>query len=374
MSSWFVNYSDFYLDPARPGLTLGSILVSILAAAVISARRSPHGLLDMDVALSVRGLAIVFLVLGHFSSICLQKGTFLDAGGILAVVSLLFLSGYGLTKKYGFQELGGRFWARRLRRLYVPLWLTLILFVALDAVLIGLTHPWPELVYNFAGGHFNGVFSRVNAPAWFVGFLLAMYALFFGVSRVRTGRAGRLALLYAGSLGVFALVKFSPLTGRHWVWLYYPLVFPSGVAFAMLEASKPELLERLADKKFACVSLFTFCCLVLYAWGKTLPDLSVINMFQPIPLVGALVCILLLYRNVRWKSRALMFIGTYSYEIYLLHLPFMAKYDFFLFRKPLALWFLFYAIALLVAAVGLSAISRLIISATESRRGLSGNE
>ena len=51
------------------------------------------------------------------------------------------------------------------------------------------------------------------------------------------------------------------------------------------------------------------------------------------------------------KSGMLQFLGKYSFEVYLLHFPFMVYYDFFIFRKPLVFFFFVYAIFVLLLSV-----------------------
>ena len=63
---------------------------------------------------SFRGLAIMFLLLGHLSEKCIEGVTFLDNGGRWAVVVFLFLSGVSLAKTYGLDSLDKRFILNRM--------------------------------------------------------------------------------------------------------------------------------------------------------------------------------------------------------------------------------------------------------------------
>lgn len=55
--------------------------------------------------------------------------------------------------------------------------------------------------------------------------------------------------------------------------------------------------------------------------------------------------------QIGFISKALSFLGTYSYEIYLLHFSFLVKYDFLLFRMPSWISILIYLICIIFLSV-----------------------
>ncbi|MBK7552761.1 MAG: acyltransferase family protein [Syntrophaceae bacterium] len=124
----------------------------------------------------------MLLLLGHLSEKCIAGVTYLEDGGRWAVVVFLFVSGVSLSKTYGLAALDKRFILNRIRRLAIPFWLTLALFLALDHYLLGyyysikriilaiggIMYPWPPM------GH-----------AWFITYLIFLYGLYYFVSLLR---------------------------------------------------------------------------------------------------------------------------------------------------------------------------------------------
>ena len=83
-----------------------------------------------------KGIAIIFLLVGHYSAFCLEGAQPFEMFGEIAVIIFLFLSGVGLTKSYGFNKIDKIYLVKRLRRIMIPLWLTLALFYFLDFLLL----------------------------------------------------------------------------------------------------------------------------------------------------------------------------------------------------------------------------------------------
>ena len=69
------------------------------------------------------------------------------------------------------------------------------------------------------------------------------------------------------------------------------------------------------------------------------------------------------------RSCLLVFFGSYSFEIYLVHFPFMEYYDFDLFRKPLVLFFFMYLGFVTALAVGLKSLTVRFNALTFTRSG-----
>jgi peptidoglycan/LPS O-acetylase OafA/YrhL len=69
---------------------------------------------------TLRGLAVLFLILGHFSNQVADSFLPLYWAAAWAVIIFLFASGIGLTKKYGLSKLSAGFWKNRIKRLMFP--------------------------------------------------------------------------------------------------------------------------------------------------------------------------------------------------------------------------------------------------------------
>lgn len=73
-----------------------------------------------------------------------------------------------------------------------------------------------------------------------------------------------------------------------------------------------------------------------------------VKSLGPVSFILFLTMLVFLLEKSSLNSGFLQWIGKYSFEIYLIHLPFMLYYDFLLFRKPLFIYFLLY-LAIIIA-------------------------
>ena len=77
----------------------------------------------------------------------------------------------------------------------------------------------------------------------------------------------------------------------------------------------------------------------------------------PIPLIVALIMLSVILDSSKYESRVLSLLGVYSFEIYLVHYPFMVYYDFLLYRKPLIFFFFVYLSVIVLLGYLLRVIS-----------------
>ena len=162
----------------------------------ITSRKTENHFFDIPTTTSLRGVAVLFLIFGHLSIKCLKDKMFFNLGGYWAVIIFLFISGYGLYQSYELSNTKNGFWEKRISKLYIPLWITLALFIVLDHFLIKLHHPLSELVFNFLGFHLNGVLVRVNAVAWFVEYVMVLYFIFWIVSKLSFSEEIKIFILF----------------------------------------------------------------------------------------------------------------------------------------------------------------------------------
>jgi peptidoglycan/LPS O-acetylase OafA/YrhL len=318
---------------------------------------------------SLKGLAVLLLIFGHISVKCLKEKMLFNSGGYWAVIIFLFISGYGLYTKYQFNGIKIDFWRKRIVKIYIPLWITLIIFITLDMWLVDLYHPPAEIILNIIGIHFNGMAERVNAVAWFVEFVMVLYFIFWLSSKLQLNENGKLFVLFILCSLLGLIVNFTPIRNYHSIWIQYTLVFPVGVAFGKYRqyiSNKIDLLGiHPAKIAFALMISFT----IFYYWEMFL-TISYLDIFRPLALIVSIILLINLYARISYESKFLIFLGTYAYEIYLLHGPFMVKYDFFLFREPLHISFFFYFSLILILAFVLAKFRSVIAQNIDNLAGV----
>ena len=372
MTELFVNHNISKIQLAHPGFAAVFFTALVFLLSIVSVRKRDIRFLDFGTSLEFRGVAILLLICGHFFEMCLQHDDRLAiAGGFLAVCIFLFLSGFGLVQRYGYEKIDGKFWPKRLLRLFIPLWLCLIIFILLDKILLKLPHPLWEIALNFCGVMFNGAFVRVDSPAWFIDYILLQYIVFFFIFRSSLGLLTKTGLLFFISTGIALFVYTTSLFNYFSIWLQYTLVFPLGVLVGVV-ARNSNFLDTSSGSMgmlFASIISVPVSILALVMVGQLGSRLGLhpkLFLQQTAVLTtvisgGYLLCTLGI------ESRFLVFMGKYSFEIFLLHLPFMVKYDFILFRKPFVVTGLVYLGVIIFMAVIVQKVSNMIRRVIEPR-------
>ncbi|MBR3358351.1 MAG: acyltransferase [Solobacterium sp.] len=259
---------------------------------------------ERSVTLRYRGFFAVLVILHHMAQRVTEAGLiriYIDIG-YLAVAGFFFYSGYGLMKK-GIEQKKGYF-RRRLPGIILPYILTLVIYwiiYALTGDVKNFGSLMAEHLHNTSGISF----------LWFI-FVYVFWIVFLGIAlkmiRSDIGILYAAILFSAGFLGLFLV--FIPSL----YWIYDSiLLLPLGCAWAYYEKN----VLRFIREHYASVLLSSFLlfCVTLYR-----PASNVLRIASY--LVSAIVFMILL-NTVTMKrrplSRILSFLGSISYEIYLLH-------------------------------------------------------
>ncbi len=356
----FINHSTNKISIQSPYLTWAIISFIFLLMLSISIKKKEYNWLDLNTSLSLRGFAIIALVIGHLVQNCLlYKNKSGVEGGFIAVCIFLFLSGYGIAQRYGLSEISIKFWENRLLRLFIPLWLVLILFFVLDYICLGLLHPIWEVILNFSGIMLNGAFIRVNSPAWFVGYIVFQYFIYYQISRIHSPNNIKILLLFLINGIVSIAICQTKLFNYFSIWVQYTLVFPIGVFIGVNKKKVLHNLSIIADKPLCSGTIIIGLIMAIVGAGEYIEQLGK----NPTHFIQQFFILVLIVVSASWlkknahESKILSFLGKYSYEIFLLHLPFMVKYDFVLFRKPFVVSFFIYWLFVLAMSVALSKLS-----------------
>jgi peptidoglycan/LPS O-acetylase OafA/YrhL len=336
MNPLFIHYEALKLDIASPDWTNLWILLAFFLGVIATTRKShsgPDELLSIPHTDQLKGLAIFFVVLGHlWLHVAKVKATHLFSGD---GVSLFFLlSGFGLALSNKKQR--PRFVAfcsKRLRRVMIPYWIATLLILLLDFVLLKRTYPMEGLLLTLCGINLRIELMHIDYTRWFITFLLVWYGLFYlTFSRLRPRWA---AWIMAGLAVLLLWVNFRFL---HFGW-YQFLPFSAGCLLGVYY-EKLAGAYRHQGKIFVTLGLFLALYLLLYRYftsfwpvyrtlTQTVPPLFMSYLSDANSLIFCLALILLSGKLVErgYQSKILLFLGKYSYEIFLLHGPFLIKYN-----------------------------------------------
>lgn len=298
-----------------------------------------------SVTTELKGAAILMIVLSHIGYFLATDHRFLYPLSVMAGVGVnlfLFLSGFGLTASQLQKNLSiWQFYKRRLLKLFTPFWLSLLVFLILDFLILKIYYSW-AFISEAVIGFFKhaDLYQDFNSPLWYFTFILGYYLLFPLVFSKKFPWLSAIILYLVGYLVIY----FEPTKLDYVLHLYkvHIFAFPLGVlaAWVVTKLKKPESLEKFSRAVKVLVYYLTpliFLGIFIYAninsgisepvsqefWKSML-----VNKEQWMSIIAALaISIVFMFKKVEFKL--LSWFGLYSYEIYLFHWPIMYRYDIF---------------------------------------------
>ena len=177
----------------------------------------------------IRGIAIVFVVLGHI----LGGFKVLDANitnilGIGGVTMFLFLSGYGLYRSY--QKNGLQFkayWDKKIEKVFLPYAVITVVYY-LYMKLIGTAPGFPALLSNILCVDYT---RKIDGTMWYMSFLLLWYIAFFFVFYFKTPMVWRVGLLALLGCAFYRYWLKDTFASCAWQFSVNAFSFPIGVGF-----------------------------------------------------------------------------------------------------------------------------------------------
>ena len=160
------------------------IFISILIIGIIlTFRKKTAGGLSINLTQELKGFAILTIVFAHIGYYLVSDNNFLFPLTIAAGVGVnlfLFLSGYGLVASTLSKNISIlQFYRRRLPKLYVPMWLTVLFFLILDFFVLAKTYSLASIGQTLLGFFPRAdLFLDINSPLWYFTFIIFYYLLF----------------------------------------------------------------------------------------------------------------------------------------------------------------------------------------------------
>jgi peptidoglycan/LPS O-acetylase OafA/YrhL len=317
---------------------IGTALVAAALAVGLSIgarRRAKIGGLDEAATTELKGAAALAVIFCHVGYFLIDDHRFLfplSAAGGVAVDAFLLLSGFGLALgalKRDLRPLA--FYRRRLLKLFSPLWLSLVIVLALDFWRLGLVHPWSETALAFIGVVPQAdLYTNINSPLWYVTLALFLYGIFPWLFR-RVHPYWSVAWLAVAGYVWADLVAPRLLPGVAGLYGVHRFAFPLGVLLAVL-ASR-EKLKTTWRRLGLGAWTFGRRLLVSLALAAAIGYLLVHSGVGQGPSREEAISLLIVLLAVAlaaikpWRFTLLAAFGAVSYEIYLLHWPLLARHD-----------------------------------------------
>ena len=325
------------------------VIAAFLAVILFTFKKSQHSdVFPISVTQELKGFGILTVVFAHFAYMKVTNADFLFPLSIIAGVGVdlfLFMSGYGLTVgmlKKPMPILD--FYKRRVIKIFIPFWVALILIFAADAIFLGIFYPVPYMLQSLLGWFPTAVgFGDVNSPFWYITWMMMFYILFPLVFSYR------MPWLSALILAVIATVigSTNPLEmGDNWLHRLHTVAFSMGIiaAWLLMETKDKEnkLVKTLKEFRtnsnairlvLIAISFVVVAYMSLHTTANHWPTLTsffgqgfYVEQFTSIVLMIALIVI---FSLKKLDNKFLAMYGVYSFEVYLIHWPLMARYDVF---------------------------------------------
>ncbi len=337
-------------------------LAILLGALALSIRRGAGHSGGVNTTQELKGFAILAIVLAHVGYYLSTDTRFLFPLSVLAgtgVDIFLFVSGYGLTASALSHDLGiVAFYRRRLSKIYVPLWITLTCLFLADLFILHKTYGWEYIAHSYFGWfpHAN-LFSDVDSPLWYLTLIL-FYYLLFPLLFSKTRAPLTAAALYAATIALLwwtpeALKENMPLYELHF------MAFPLGV-LAAWGVTKYGPVGRIRSDLLYYPLMSVLAMAVAYFAINSGVGTDPLREESVSMLTTLLIIALFVIK--RHRIGVFYILGVYSFGVYLLHWPLMARYDIFFAYLPaslaLAAYFVLFVALGWLLEVAVRAVSR----------------
>ena len=337
-------------------LQLSTFVVIAFAILVLftTLKQSTHSdVFPVSVTNELKGLGILTVVFAHFAYMKVTNADFLFPLSIIAGVGVdlfLFMSGFGLTVgmlKRPMKTVD--FYKKRVIKIFIPFWIALIIMFIADAVFMDKTYSVGYIIKSMLGFFPTADgFGDVNSPFWYITWMIMFYLLYPLVFfKDKPWLSAIILAVIATIIGTFNIFDL----GSNWLHRLHTVAFSMGIILAWLlqvkDGEKNRFIEYIKDfrdnsKDMKYIVIAIMFVIVFYVSQRTgagsWPALTSIlgqgffvEQLMSIVIMLAFTVIFILKKV---DSKFLTMYGVYSYEVYLIHWPLMAKYDIFFVYLP----------------------------------------
>lgn len=260
-------------------------------------RSSTHSI-SLDSCNSLKGLIAISVVLHHIVQgryILILKELFGPFGSV-AVGCFFFISGYGLYASYSIKKqsyLNG-FLLKRFRKLIVPFVFVILLYQLVNYgsyknILSGLLVGNPDYILPYS---------------WYIFCAIFFYFAFYYIFKFISGEKNKIFSVFIFTLIFYIVLRFILKWPGFWSGSLF--LFPIGVVFKYNE----KCLEKTPSLYIIISSLvITVSVVILY-----LTDIKYIGVIE---ICFSSLAIMLPFTIMNISSKYLIFLGSISYEVYL---------------------------------------------------------
>lgn len=292
----------------------------------------------------LKGISILLVILGHLKLI--------HFAGAWGVSTFLILSGFGLTRSYLKNGLDN-FFMNKFKKIMIPYVLITIFWIIIDEFILGKKYAFFNILFSLLGLNFH---TTIDLSMWYITFQLLWYCSFFIVFSLKISNFFRMLFLFFFSIFLlFCKDIFTPESGA----ILYVFQFPLGVILGIYY----EKLERFGIKQLR-ISFLLLSILFFSIFTIVLNDIWHYSFYYGLANITfsiGLICIISFLTTYRLRLPLLLFIGSISFELYLLEYVFIWKYN-IIFSLFSYVWFrkLLYFVTVFSLSILLGKLHKLI--------------
>jgi peptidoglycan/LPS O-acetylase OafA/YrhL len=300
----------FIANPILQTYIFFGIFFAVLVATL--RKRVAVGTFDVEVTQELKGFAILAIVFSHVGYFLATDHRFMFPLSVFAGVGVdifLLLSGFGLTSSAFAKEMSPlQFYQKRLSKLYVPLWLVLAFLFMCDFIFLHHSYGLAYTARSFLGFFPHAdIYNDIDSPLWYFSWIVFFYILFpLFFSRKRP-------IISAVAIFAFAWILTS----------YPPLILRDVYQLYQLHGTILRIRVNYMYYPVLAILAGAIAYLALHA------PIGEWYLKAEMESIGTALLVVILFIIKRHEIGLFYVFGIFSFEVYLIHWPFMYRYDAF---------------------------------------------
>ena len=270
------------------------LTICIIISIFFRKREIEHKFLSYEHSQYLKGIATIFIIISHLIGYIGETVLASPLGGI-GVAMFLFLSGYGLQESYKKNTLNN-FWRKKILRIFIPY----TIFITLKSIIYYKTFSFKEYIMDI---------FFIDSSYWYISYLIKCYVLFY-IS----------CLLNKYKLIILALGSFLSL-------LFLPEIEAEQSFSFILGVVTSLNIDRIRSIEFNRVIRIGIFAILIGIISLAFKQITFVREDYKLFLLSQLLIklpigigVIIVSNNFLRKNWLITQCGTYSLELYLVHM------------------------------------------------------